>query len=157
MSPRPGTDTAAPPTWLELAGAFVLAAVVLHVVGMFPYFTSPNQAVRGVSARPGRPVRRARHGLDLALAMRVDRPEPPAVATRFSGGLAATELGFRVAILGDVFHYGTSEAGPGIFVGRGCRNTRGGHGCGSRAGAGAGAAGGVAGGRSSHARPRRRS
>ncbi len=114
-----GTDPAARrPTWLELlAGAFVLAAVVLHVVGMFPaYFTSPTQA--SVASQPDQVALFAvlAAGWALALAIGLTGPNRLPVAAGFAGGLAATELGFRVADLGDVFHYGTSEAGPGLWI-----------------------------------------
>lgn len=98
-----------------LAGALLVATVVLHVVAMFPtYFSGQGSLV-------SQPDQAALYALlaaswALALAIGLTGPHRTHLAAAMAVGVALTELGFRVSDLGDVFRYGSSTAGAGLWV-----------------------------------------
>jgi hypothetical protein len=98
-----------------LAGALLVATVVLHVVAMFPtYFSGQGSLV-------SQPDQAALYALlaaswALALAIGLTGPHRTHLAAAMAVGIALTELGFRVSDLGDVFRYGSSTAGAGLWV-----------------------------------------
>jgi hypothetical protein len=52
----------------------------------------------------------------LVLVVLLTGPARIAIAAAMAVGLAATELGFRVADLGEVFRYGSNQAGDGLWL-----------------------------------------
>lgn len=113
-----GMDHRRRPSKLELAaGALLASTVALHVVAMFPsYFAgdfpqsiasqSDQAALYGVVA-----------GLwALALAFGLSSPARVRTAAGIAIGAAAAEAGFRLSDLGQVFRYGSSQAGLGLWL-----------------------------------------
>ncbi|MDE3206374.1 MAG: hypothetical protein KGQ66_19375 [Acidobacteriota bacterium] len=104
------------PSALDLvAAAGLVATVVLHVVAMAPtYFvgtgslmSQPDQAtIYAVVAA----------AWALALVIGLTGPNRTPVAAALAVGVAATELGFRVADLGDALRYGTQTVGSGLWL-----------------------------------------
>lgn len=107
------------PAPLELVAAGLLAAtVVLHVAAMVPaYFAGSGNNSSLVS----QPDQAALYSVlaaswALALAIGLTGPHRTPMAAALAAGVAATELGFRVADLGDALRYGTSLVGAGLWV-----------------------------------------
>lgn len=106
------------PSGLELAaGALLASTVVLHVVAMFPsYFAGDSpQSIASQSDQA------ALYGVvagvwALALAFGLSSPARVRTAAGIAIGAAAAEAGFRLSDLGQVFRYGTSQAGPGLWL-----------------------------------------
>ena len=104
------------PSALDLvAAAGLVATVVLHVVAMAPtYFvgtgslmSQPDQAtIYSVVAA----------AWALALVIGLTGPNRTQVAAALAVGVAASELGFRVADLGDALRYGTQTVGSGLWL-----------------------------------------
>ncbi|MGH9057794.1 MAG: hypothetical protein ACRDYY_18355 [Acidimicrobiales bacterium] len=100
-----------------VAGALLGGSVVLHVVAMFPaYFSGP-----GGSSLASQPDQAALYavlaaGWAAALAIGLTGPARAPVGAGVAVGLAVTELGFRVSDAGEVFRYGTSQAGAGRWI-----------------------------------------
>jgi hypothetical protein len=102
----------------ELSAAGLLAgSVILHVVALIPRYygaagqgslwSEPDQAAQYVLLAAG-------WGLVLAVAL--SGPARARLAAALAVGLAATEFGFRLSDLGEVFRYGSREAGPGLWL-----------------------------------------
>lgn len=107
------------PAPLELlAAGLLVVTVVLHVVAMVPaYFVASG----GNSSLVSQPDQAALYAVlaaswALALAIGFTGPHRTPVAAALAAGVAATELGFRVADLGDALRYGTSLVGAGLWL-----------------------------------------
>lgn len=106
------------PSKLELAaGALLASTVVLHVVGMFPgYFAGGSP--QSIASQPDQA---ALYGVvagiwALALGFGLSSPSRVRVAAGIAVGATAAEAGFRLSDVGEVFRYGTSQAGTGLWV-----------------------------------------
>lgn len=106
------------PSRLELAaGALLLATVVLHVVAMFPdYFSGDSPASIASQADQAALYAVVAGVWAAALGFGLAGPKWVRVATAFAVGAAVGELGFRVSDLGQVFRYGTGQAGTGLWI-----------------------------------------
>lgn len=107
------------PGALDLIAALLLfCTVALHVAAMFPAYFVGSGTQQSLAAQTDQAglyaVLAASWG--LALAIGFIGPHRTAVAASLAVGVAATELGFRVADLGDVFRYGTRTAGVGLWL-----------------------------------------
>ena len=107
------------PAPLELIAAGLLAAtVVLHVVAMMPAYFAGTGANSSLVSQPDQAALYAVLAASWALALVIGftGPHRTPVAAALAAGVAAAELGFRVADLGDVFRYGTSTVGAGLWL-----------------------------------------
>lgn len=106
------------PAALDIAAAgLLLTTVVLHVVAMAPaYFGGAGE--KSLMAQTDQAALYAVLAASWALALVVGLigPHRTPVAAALAAGIAATELGFRVADLGDVFRFGAHTAGPGLWL-----------------------------------------
>lgn len=108
-------DTRRPALLDFLAALLLLATVVLHVVAMAPtYFV-------GSGSLMSQPDQAALYSVlaaswALALGIGLTGPHRTPVAAAVAVGVAATELGFRVADLGDALRYGISTVGAGLWL-----------------------------------------
>ncbi|HVA75332.1 MAG TPA: hypothetical protein VNF71_12290 [Acidimicrobiales bacterium] len=113
-----GMDHRRHPSALELAaGALLASTVVLHVVAMFPnYFAGDSpQSIASQADQV------ALYGVvagvwALALGFGLSSPARVRAAAGIAIGAAAAEAGFRLSDLGEVFRYGTSQAGAGMWL-----------------------------------------
>jgi hypothetical protein len=107
------------PTGVDLvAGALLVATVVLHVVAMFPsYLVFPGQSP-SIFAQPDQAglFFVLAGGWALALAVGLSGPARLPLCAGLATGIAVTELGFRVSDLGWVFRYGGSAGGAGLWL-----------------------------------------
>lgn len=118
------TETASPPphaesrrpTALDFSAALLLlATVVLHVVAMTPtYFVGSGSLTSQADQAALYAVLAAAWA--LALGIGLTGPHRTPVAAALAVGVAVTELGFRVADLGDVVRYGASTVGAGFWI-----------------------------------------
>jgi hypothetical protein len=100
-----------------LAGGLLAATVILHVVAMLPHYfggagqaslwSQPDQAAEYVVLAAG---------WALALGLGLSSPARAGVAAGLAVGIGATELGFRLSDLGDVFRYGSGQAAAGLWL-----------------------------------------
>ncbi|HEX6393344.1 MAG TPA: hypothetical protein VFZ97_07870 [Acidimicrobiales bacterium] len=106
------------PSKLELAaGALLLAAVILHVAAMFPdYFSGGSPASIASQADQAALYAVVAAAWATALGFGLAGPRWVRIAAAFAVGAALGELGFRVSDLGQVFRYGTGQAGPGLWI-----------------------------------------
>lgn len=107
------------PAALDLVAAGLLVAtVVLHVVAMFPGYFIGGSSGSSLTSSPDQAALYAVLAASWALALVVGLtgPHRTPVAAGLAVGLAAGELGFRVADLGDAFRYGTSSVGAGLWL-----------------------------------------
>lgn len=98
-----------------VAALLLLGTVVLHVVAMAPvYFIGSGSLM----SQPDQAAMYAVLSASWALALLVGLtgPHRTPVAAALSVGLAVTELGFRVADLGDALKYGTGTVGNGLWL-----------------------------------------
>lgn len=108
-------DTRRPATLDFLAAFLLLATVILHVVAMVPtYF-------QGTGSLTSQPDQAALYSVlaaawALALVIGFTGPHRTPVAAALAVGVALTELGFRVADLGDALRYGTNTVGAGVWL-----------------------------------------
>ena len=104
------------PTGLDFAAALLLlATVVLHVVAMVPtYFVGTGSLMSQADQAALYSVLAAAWA--LALGIGLTGPHRTPVAAAIAVGVAVTELGFRVADLGDAIHYGTNTVGAGLWL-----------------------------------------
>jgi hypothetical protein len=99
-----------------LAGLLLVATVALHIAAMFPvYFAQQNQSLAGQTDQAAIYAVLAA-AWALVLAVLLTGPARIAIAAAMAVGVAATELGFRVADLGQVFRYGSNQAGTGLWL-----------------------------------------
>lgn len=106
------------PSTLELAaGALLASTVVLHVVAMFPtYFAGDSP--QSIASQPDQA---ALYGVvafiwALALGFGLSSPGRVRAAAGIAIGAAAAEAGYRLSDVGEVFRYGTSQAGAGLWL-----------------------------------------
>ena len=98
-----------------VAAGLLVAAVVLHVVAMFPtYFVGSGSLASQTDQAALYAVLAASWA--LALAVGLTGPHRTPVAAAMAVGIAVTELGFRGADLGDAARYGTSTVGAGLWL-----------------------------------------
>lgn len=104
------------PGALEIVSAvLLLATVALHVAAMFPsYFTQGGALVSTADEAAEYAVLAAAWA--LALGIGLTGPHRTPIAAGLAVGIALTELGFRVYDLGEVFKYGTSVGGTGLWL-----------------------------------------
>jgi hypothetical protein len=122
--PQGGSAAGSPdrrrPSRLELiAGGLLVATVVLHVVAMFPsYMAFAGRNPVSIASQSDQAALFAvvAAAWAAALAFGLAGPAWVRVAAGMAIGAAVGELGYRVADLGQVFRYGTSIAGPGLWV-----------------------------------------
>ena len=108
------------PSPLELiAGALLLASVVLHVSAMFPdYLPFASSSSVSIASQPDQAALFALVTAvwAAALGFGLAGPRWVNVAAGVAVGAALGELGFRVSDLGEVFRYGTHVAGSGLWL-----------------------------------------
>ena len=106
------------PTTIDLlAGALLIATIVLHVIAMFPhYFGGAGQT--SLSSQPDQAAEYAvlAAGWALALGIGLSSPARAGIAAGLAVGVGATELGFRLSDLGEVFRYGSSQGADGLWL-----------------------------------------
>jgi hypothetical protein len=100
-----------------LAGILLAGAVILHVVAMVPTYSGGS--VNGsLVSQPDQAALYSVLAAGWALALVVGltgRVRIP-IAAGLAVGLAATEMGFRLTDIGSVIRYGSSQAGPGLWI-----------------------------------------
>ncbi len=107
------------PAPLDLAAAGLLVAtVVLHVVAMFPGYFLGSGTGSSLTSSPDQAALYSVLAASWALALGIGLtgPERTPMAAALAVGVAAGELGFRVADLGDALKYGSSLVGPGLWL-----------------------------------------
>lgn len=108
------------PSPLEIiAGALLLASVVLHVSAMFPdYLPFASSSSVSIAFQPDQAALFAvvTAVWAAALGFGLAGPRWVKVAAGAAVGAALGELGFRVSDLGEVFRYGTHVAGSGLWL-----------------------------------------
>jgi hypothetical protein len=106
------------PTGLEfLVAAFIAASALLHIIAMFPlYFGGPGEA--SIWSQPDQAALYSvlAAGWVVTLVIGLTGPKRLPAAAGMAVGLAVTEFGFRLSDLGQVFRYGTSTAGAGLWL-----------------------------------------
>lgn len=104
------------PGALDVGAAILLVAtVVLHVVAMMPtYFVGSGSLTSQADQAALYSVLAAAWA--LALGVGLTGPHRTPVAAALAAGVAAAELGFRVADVGDAIRYGTSTVGAGLWL-----------------------------------------
>jgi hypothetical protein len=106
------------PTWVDLlAGILLAGTVILHVAAMLPSYSGGSVNGSLVS----QPDQAALYsvlaaGWALALVVGLIGPARIRIAAGLAVGLAATEMGFRLTDIGSVIRYGSSQAGPGLWI-----------------------------------------
>jgi hypothetical protein len=99
-----------------LAGLLLVATVALHIAAMFPvYFAEQNQSLAAQTDQAAIYAVLAA-AWALVLVVLLTGPARIAIAAAMAVGLSLTELGFRLSDLGEVFRYGYSQAGDGLWL-----------------------------------------
>src|ERR1700722_9111031 len=111
-------DAARRPTSLELVAAgLLLATVILHVVAMVPhYYGGPGQGSAWSQPDQAALYSVLAAGWAVALGLGLTGPARAGVSAGAAVGLAATEFGFRLSDLGEVFRYGVGQASTGLWL-----------------------------------------
>lgn len=115
-APEPSAIDSRRPAALDfLAALLLLATVVLHVVAMVPTYFD------GTGSLMSQPDQAALYSVlaaawALALVIGFTGPHRTPVAAAVAVGVAITEVGFRVADLGDALRYGTNTVGAGLWL-----------------------------------------
>jgi hypothetical protein len=107
------------PTQLEVvAGLLVVTTVVLHVIAMVPTYLNDPTSHQSILAQPDQAALYSilAAGWALVLVIGLTGPDRIPVSAGLAVGMAATEFGFRVSDLGQLFRYGYSEAGAGLWL-----------------------------------------
>ena len=106
-----------PSSWELAAGALLASAVVLHVVAMFPNYFAGDSS-QSIASQPDQASLYAVVAGVWAIALGFGLSSPARVraSAGIAIGAAAAEAGFRLSDLGEVFRYGTSQAGAGLWV-----------------------------------------
>lgn len=119
MAIEPHPEAHRRPAPLDLAAAGLLfATVVLHVVAMFPGYFLGSTSGSSLTSSPDQAALYAVLAASWALALGIGLtgPDRTPMAAALAVGVAAGELGFRVADLGDALKYGTSQVGAGLWL-----------------------------------------
>lgn len=119
MAIQPHPEAHRRPAPLDLAAAGLLfATVVLHVVAMFPGYFLGSTSGSSLTSSPDQAALYAVLAASWALALGIGLtgPDRTPMAAALAVGVAAGELGFRVADLGDAIKYGTSQVGAGLWL-----------------------------------------
>lgn len=106
------------PSRLDLvAGVLLVSTVVLHVVAMLPAYYNEPASHQSLAAQTDLATLYAilAAAWALVLAIGLTGPARVPISAAMAVGIAVTELGFRVADLGDMFRYGYSQAGAGLW------------------------------------------
>jgi len=106
------------PSRLEmLAGGLLASTVVLHVTAMFPTYFAGDSPQSIASQSDQAALYAVVAGVwAIALGFGLSSPSRVRSATGIAVGAAVAELGYRVSDLGQVFRYGASQAGVGIWL-----------------------------------------
>ena len=106
------------PSVLELSAAGMLAtAVILHLVALIPqYYGGPGQGSLWSEPDQAAQYLLLSAGWALALGVALTGPARVRLGAAIAVGVAATELGFRLSDLGEVFRYGSAAAAPGLWL-----------------------------------------
>jgi hypothetical protein len=107
------------PAWLDLwAAGLLLATVVLHVVAMFPRYFGGSLAQGSLWSQPDQAALYAvlAAGWALALGLVLAGPARMRLGAAVAVGLAITEVGFRVADLGQALHAGVGQSSTGMWL-----------------------------------------
>jgi hypothetical protein len=106
------------PTFIDLlAGGLLALTVILHVVALFPhYFGGASGASLWSQSDQAAAFTFLAAGWALALVVGLTSPARAGLAAGLAVGVAVTEFGFRLSDLGYVFRYGSSQAGPGLWL-----------------------------------------
>jgi hypothetical protein len=113
------TNPARRPAWLDLCAAgLLLSTVVLHVVAMFPRYFGGSLAQGSLWSQPDQAALYAvlAAGWALALGLVLAGPARMRLGAAVAVGLAVTELGFRVADLGQALHEGVGQSSTGMWL-----------------------------------------
>ncbi len=116
---QPADTAARRPSWLDLCAAGLLAAaVVLHLVAMFPLYFGGRLGQGSVWSQPDQAALYAvvTAGWALALALVLLGPVWIRLGAGIAVGLAITELGFRVGDVGEALHYGVGGSSTGVWL-----------------------------------------
>lgn len=107
------------PAPLDLAAAgLLIATVVLHVVAMVPAYFIGSPSGSALTSSPDQAALYSVLAASwaLALVIGVTGPQRTPMAAALAVGVAVSELGFRVADLGDALKYGTASVGAGLWL-----------------------------------------
>jgi hypothetical protein len=107
------------PNRLDLVAAVLLVATVaLHVAAMFPTYFNEPASHQSLASQMDLATLYAilAAAWALVLAIGLSGPARIPISAAMAVGIGATELGFRVADLGDMFRYGYSQAGAGLLL-----------------------------------------
>ncbi len=107
------------PSVLELSAAGMLAtAVILHLVALIPqYYGGPGQGSLWSEPDQAAQYLLLSAGWALALGVALTGPARVRLGAAIAVGVAATEFGFRLSDLGEVFRYGSAAAAaPGLWL-----------------------------------------
>lgn len=107
------------PNSLDLvAGVLLVVTVALHVAAMFPTYFNEPASHQSLASQMDLATLYAILAAAWALVVVIGLTGPARIpiGAAMAVGIAATELGFRVADLGDVFRYGYSQAGAGLLL-----------------------------------------
>ena len=116
---QPADAVARRPAWLDLLTAGLLvAAVVLHLVAMFPSYFGGSIGQGSVWSQPDQAALYAvvTAGWALALALTLSGPARIRLGAGIAVGLAVTEFGFRFADVGEALHYGVGQSSTGMWL-----------------------------------------
>jgi hypothetical protein len=106
------------PTVLELSAAGLLAmSVILHLVALIPhYYGGPGQGSLWSEPDQAAQYVLLAAGWALALGVALTGPARVRLGAAIAVGVAATEFGFRLSDLGEVFRYGSAAAATGLWL-----------------------------------------
>ncbi len=114
-----GDAVARRPSGLDLwAAGLLVAAVVLHLVAMFPPYFGGSIGEGSVWSQPDQAALYAvvTAGWALALALVLSGPGRVRLGAALAAGLAITELGFRVGDVGEALHFGVGGSSTGVWL-----------------------------------------
>jgi hypothetical protein len=115
----PPDTSARRPTWLELSAAgLLLATVILQLVAMFPTYFGGSASQGSVWSQPDQAALYGvlTAGWALALGLVLAGPTWIRLGAATAVGLAVTELGFRVADVGQALHDGVGQSSTGMWL-----------------------------------------
>jgi hypothetical protein len=111
-------DLADHPTVPELVAAALLAAsVILHIAALFPqYYGGASQGSLWSEPDQAAQYLLLAAGWGLALGIALTGPARARLGAALAVGVAATEFGFRLSDLGEVFRSGPGSAAAGLWL-----------------------------------------